>query len=355
MSLRERYRRQIHDAALQYSTTTVDSLEFAVRYLFGAGRTVSPQVREAVEEGAYYSRLAVDRLWYFYLALLMVGLSAVDTLIQKGITGFLFGGDGEPLGFSGLSGGLEWGGQWLEEWLLSVDRYTPAAWLMVTQLALLTGAVYWTFRTREFRQVAEIRSARITWKRYDVPSLCALLIGLCALARMVAPDQRKDVLRRIDIAVAMLTRALLKIPSDGQIFPRRSARRKAVREHVKLVAAALQKATLRLDERPHSAPREVAALAFLICNRYVGQRWGALLDARQLAGLSPVHDREAIRLAVAVTLSVGAAVGTVALGVPATAATWIMGGVAVLVFTGLLGRGPKGLELLDSLRGIQRP
>jgi hypothetical protein len=338
----------IHHRALQYSTTTVDSFEFAVEHLFGATRTVSPRVREAVREGAYYSRLAIDDFWTIFLFLTLMAMVLFDFL-SKVISEFVAIPSGIPDPLEAFKVTYHF---YVRSWQ---NPFSPSSWVLVPMVTFLVLLFYSGWTRRHFKRLVANRYARTAWEMYDVPSLCAVLIGLCALARMVSPDQRKDALRRIDIAVTTLTRALLKIPSDGQIFPRGSARRGAVRDHVKLVAAALQKATLGLDERPGGAPREVASLAFLICNRYVDQRWGALLDERQLAGLVPIHDREPIRLAVAVTLSVGAAVGVVALGVPSTVAPWVMSGVAVLVFTGLLGRGPKGLELLDSLRGIQRP
>jgi hypothetical protein len=123
-----------------------------------------------------------------------------------------------------------------------------------------------------------------------------------------------------------------------------------------MVAAAVRAATLKLDSEPTAALHELSSLACTILDRFTERRWGALLDEAHLAGLEPVRNRETLRLVAAATLTAGAAVGIGLLNPPASATPLLVGAVGLIFFSVTYGhRGPRAMELLDSLRGVQRP
>lgn len=188
-----------------------------------------------------------------------------------------------------------------------------------------------------------------------VPYLCALLIICCAGVKQRLPLREKAPLRYVEIAVSMLVRELLKAPKDKILFRRRSPRSKAIQHHVGLVAAALRKASVQVDVDPERAVTELGDMAMRICNGYVQRSWGNLLEESELAGLEPLRDREQLRLAVAGALTFATVLAGGFLGLPGMALTVLVGLVGTLSFRGLLGRTPRAMEMLDSLRGIQRP
>ncbi|MEU6381908.1 hypothetical protein [Streptomyces sp. NPDC046909] len=189
-----------------------------------------------------------------------------------------------------------------------------------------------------------------------VPYLCALLVISCARARSGVARRRGAFLQGVDLAVCALAQELVRLPADPHLFHRNSCRRKEVRRHVHLVAAALQQKNLRLDtEDADTALIDIAGMALRICDAYVERHWGSLLAETQLTGIEPIHEREAIRVAAAGLITVSVSYLAAAGGVSAAALPLVIGLAGVISFNVILGRTPRALELLDSIRGIQRP
>ncbi|MEU1670218.1 hypothetical protein ABZ547_42835 [Streptomyces sparsogenes] len=186
---------------------------------------------------------------------------------------------------------------------------------------------------------------------------CGVVLLICARVQTASSAAERQVfLRGVDVSVSWLVRALFEIPHDRSIVAFQSHRKKALRQHVELVSAALQKVTLKLDSDPDIAVREIASLVLRVCESHAQRRVGALLDESYLTGLEPVQSREWIRLSVTVTATVLIVLGVSFLDPPAAVQPLIIGMVGLMAFTAAYGpRAPQALTLLDSLRGVQRP
>lgn len=162
-------------------------------------------------------------------------------------------------------------------------------------------------------------------------------------------------LQGVDYAVCALAGELMHLPRYRTGLPRRSPRRKTVHRHTRLVAAALHAKLARLDADPQDTLRELGDMSLRICDAYLGHRWGRLLEDHELAGLEPARSYEALRLAAAGGITVGVSYVAALIGVPAAVLPLVCGLTGLLSFNLALGRTSRSLELLDSLRGIQRP
>ncbi|WP_405942547.1 hypothetical protein [Streptomyces sp. NBC_00207] len=89
-----------------------------------------------------------------------------------------------------------------------------------------------------------------------------------------------------------------------------SPRRRALRRHAALVAAALRRAEANIDREGHvEALPNVARLLLIVADNHAAGRFGALLPESELADLEPVRSWDWLRLlAVAVGFAVAAVV-----------------------------------------------
>ncbi|MFE0402846.1 hypothetical protein ACFW19_13255 [Streptomyces nigra] len=205
-----------------------------------------------------------------------------------------------------------------------------------------------------------LRWSRVSGRRgrvnSSIPALCAILLAETARALHASIPERKIVYCRVDKAAMRLARALLG--RGGGYVPFRGGlrRRKEVKHHAALVAAAIERSVVGIYATPDTALRELAAMSHTIATRCADCRPGALLDDSQLAGLAPVRTHEVLRLLTASTLTVAAAVGIGLLNLPGSVTPLLIGGIGLTFFSLVYGHNnPRSLELLDSVRGIQRP
>lgn len=199
------------------------------------------------------------------------------------------------------------------------------------------------------------RSAESRNFRRGVSFSCALLIIFSARVHRNTPNYPGSFARAIDVAARMLIRDLRRLPNEASQFERWSPRRQSVRRHVNLVAAAIQKQLQHMDIDPSVATAKLADFAMRICDAHLDRKWGQLLEDAELAGLEPLRDREPLRLAAAgLTTLLLSAVAALA-GIPASVLPILFGLIGVLTFRLIMGGSPRSLELLDAVRGIQRP
>ncbi|MEH0402862.1 hypothetical protein ACFY7V_03485 [[Kitasatospora] papulosa] len=192
-------------------------------------------------------------------------------------------------------------------------------------------------------------------RRTLIPFYCSALLTYTSMVHMAPFTKRRKLLALIDRINSLLTKQLFLIPGDIGLS-RGSLRRRALSEHVALVAAALQREMDGIDANPSRNAANLGELAAHICERYSHGRWGALLDPPLLTGLTPVANRELQRVVVLVAVIVAAGCICGFLDVPGTAATILTGGIGVLVARITFGPNfANSLNLLDSMRGIQRP
>lgn len=128
-------------------------------------------------------------------------------------------------------------------------------------------------------------------------------------------------------------------------------RRQALKKHAALVIGALRRAETGIDSRPREALTAVASLLFQIMEQHAEGAYGSLLDEQQLEGVTPVTDRESLRVAALATAFAAAGVGTALLDAPEALQTYLLsgiGGCLVAVFYG--GRTGEGFSVLDRIR-----
>ncbi|WP_448319262.1 hypothetical protein [Streptomyces sp. CO7] len=328
---------------------TVEKARQAARDLLGNTRDLSPRARVEIRRGIHHQLLAA-RLWEFCLYTFWA-LSVICTLLADKMERYDM-----PLSWPNLSD-PPW--QWVLQALFPKLYEEPsmlkalASILSVIACGAGIGAI---IQRKSTLGILSTKNAASHGKSRTIALQCGIVLAQCALAKNGTTTSKPTLLKRVDYSISLLIRELMTAPNDRIRFSGRSHRKKALKHHVRLVAAALQKATLDLDKNPDAALQEAAALAHQICERVSHNRMGALLDDPQMAGLEPVRNREWIRLSFAALLTVGVALGSALLGLPATAQPVVIGMVGLLAFTTVYGhQSPRGLELLDSLRGVQRP
>ncbi|MFD7292323.1 hypothetical protein ACFV9W_03460 [Streptomyces sp. NPDC059897] len=132
----------------------------------------------------------------------------------------------------------------------------------------------------------------------------------------------------------------------------RGPRRRALKRHAQLVAAALRRAEELIDVDRQAGATELARLYVKIAERYTQARLGALLDEEELEDLQPVRDWEPVRLAAAAVLIAAAALAVTLAGLPDAAVVYVIGACAVLVLVILYGRRVhSAVRILELLRG----
>ncbi|MBR8642751.1 hypothetical protein KEF29_34170 [Streptomyces tuirus] len=144
----------------------------------------------------------------------------------------------------------------------------------------------------------------------------------------------------------------------GAMPGRNRNRRRTLQVHARQVVSVLRMATHRIDQSPEDGLRELGLLLLQIAERQAEGRVGALLDEEQLAGIEPVTVRDWERLKLVVLLGICAmsAVGAHALDVPGALLPYAVGGAGLATALLVYGsRARDGLDIIDSLRGIQRP
>ncbi|MFE6632411.1 hypothetical protein ACFVNB_34900 [Streptomyces rochei] len=341
--IRERIRRKRHAEAIALARDTGNTFVAAVDLIFGSTRTVSVRAYKAVRSGAYNAGELQGVYWYpLVIAAGITVASCVDLVLRA-----------EGL-YSPVWDWVKPAWDHVYEMFSQTLQVMGSPWFygfsvfVIVALLLDFFSDRWmkTLTSRKFRPLLGVNR---------VPFCCAMVVIYCAVAQGAPYRVRKGVLRKVDLATSLLIRSLLRASADRTLLPFGSARRKEVGKHCALVAGALRDATLELDRHPVDAPKKIADLALKICHRYVDHRWGALLDASQLNGVEPIRNREPLRLGIAVAVTISVAVAAALIGVPAGVQSLVIGGVALMVFSSLLGGGDRSLALLDSLRGIQRP
>ncbi|WP_369196805.1 hypothetical protein [Streptomyces djakartensis] len=120
--------------------------------------------------------------------------------------------------------------------------------------------------------------------------------------------------------------------------------------------SALRISESKLDKDPKLACGELAGLLMEIGNRYAEGKLGELLPPAATANLSPVRNWEATKIVATATVLCGVTVAAILSGVPDTALTYIIGASGVVIATLIYGpRARSAFDILDSVRGIQRP
>lgn len=233
--------------------------------------------------------------------------------------------------------------------------YEPSIAILGIGYTLLFVAAYFHQRFVRGRQL--LNGSLLTRRRsHALPFLSALLVDRCYEAQRSSLPKRATAFRQLGRSSMALEAAIQRLARDAGMFGRRNARTTAAKKHAALVCAALRKASSRIDADPDQGLQQMAELAMKITERYADRRWGALLDDADLANLEPVRSREFLRLVAAAVLTAAAALGISLLNPPAAVLPVLIGAIGLVSMSAIYGPRAHGpLDLLDAVRGVQRP
>ncbi|MEU2505990.1 hypothetical protein ABZ621_14900 [Streptomyces sp. NPDC007863] len=192
--------------------------------------------------------------------------------------------------------------------------------------------------------------------RYLLVSRIQEAIVACSDAYVAGGERKVHALLHVGETVQKVAHEVTVGRRAWGAVPTRSHRQRALKEHAGLVVAALHKAEARIDRDPDDALKNLARMMLTIAERYTAGKVGALLDEEELAGLVAVADRESWRIAGTALVVAGVGAGIALLDLPSTAETYLIGGAGAAIVALLYGRrAHRGLDVLDAVRGIQRP
>ncbi len=192
--------------------------------------------------------------------------------------------------------------------------------------------------------------------RHPLPSSVIFAIHALGELWMAHPTRRQRAIREASVRLHEVTRNLARLSSTCESARFWSHRRRLLREHHGTVISALRISESKLDKDPKLACGELAGLLMEIGNRYAEGKLGELLPPAATANLSPVRNWEATKIVATATVLCGVTVAAILSGVPDTALTYIIGASGVVIATLIYGpRARSAFDILDSVRGIQRP
>ncbi|MER6138491.1 hypothetical protein ABT174_00315 [Streptomyces sparsogenes] len=238
-----------------------------------------------------------------------------------------------------------------------LESVTATAALLSTLTVLIAIIAPLYLIVLVFREsVPPVSKFMILHRRYNLAAKAADVVAACAAAHGAAGERRRRKLNTVADSVTAFSRTVAKGYRLRGGVSRLSHRRQPLKHHARLTIAALRAAESRLDTETDQALQDLATLAVKVADQYVAGRLGALLDENELTGLEPVSEHELLRMGLAVVLIAAAAVGVAVLNLPAAAQTPLLGVSGVIILAVVFKRNYRaGLDILDSVRAIQRP
>ncbi|MGW6314294.1 hypothetical protein [Streptomyces sp. NPDC055099] len=175
------------------------------------------------------------------------------------------------------------------------------------------------------------REAYVRTRRCIVVMHCAEAIKACARAHRAGGSRRTEELRTVSASLRIVEECVQRAYLLRGTVARKSPRRGELRRHAGQVVAKLRAAESQLDTgAPGDALEELAGHMATIAEQYAAGHVGALLPAASLAGLSPVRDRELLRVGVTVVVIAGVAVSVSLLHLPELAAATVVSAAGIL-------------------------
>ncbi|MFD5311628.1 hypothetical protein [Streptomyces ardesiacus] len=171
-----------------------------------------------------------------------------------------------------------------------------------------------------------------------------------------SPKQQSQ-LRHLTELLDRIYVSILRISDVHEAVHRRSRRRGKLRDHHLKVIAALQEHEAAIDIDARTALPDLAETLTNIANAYSEGKIGQLLPGSEIDHLSPAEVAKGQRFKVVVLAVVlgGCGISVAFLDLPDTATTSLIGAIGITFVSLVYGRRAReGLDLLDSLRGIQR-
>ncbi|MEV4041489.1 hypothetical protein [Streptomyces sp. NPDC049744] len=211
---------------------------------------------------------------------------------------------------------------------------------------------------------------RAQWRRmmgpagnpYALAAETALAVhrAMRAYRRPPGSLSQQEALRLLAVSLRAVYRNILNISDKTVTVHRDSKRRKLLRDHHLKVVGALEVKESAIDVDARTALPDLAETLTRILNNYSEGKIGQLLPSSEIDHVTPFEpikrERERFKM-VAVALLLGSCGVLVAfLNLPDTATTSLIGAIGITIVAIVYGRKARqGLDLLDSIRGIQRP
>ncbi|MCT4356292.1 hypothetical protein M5362_24495 [Streptomyces sp. Je 1-79] len=316
----------------------------------GLSERVPPRIRVALRRwyGADFTGVTAKAL------MLVIGLTWPLVVARTSVNGYLHRQEIPTQGFKKV---------WTD--LLEMDPVSFGLTALAMALQVIVFALLFTL----ILVLPSVALWRVMWgssrllyapaehvRRYVLVARVRAAVLACADAYGASGEKKLYALHRVGVEVGTVAHEVTVARRAWGSVPNGSDRHRLLKEHAGLVVAALFAAESRIDHDPDQAVKDLARMLVRIADRYAAGRLGALLDEEQLAGLTPIADREPLRLAVTAVVVAGIGVGVALLDLPGVAETYLIGGAGAAVVAILYGRrAHRGLDVLDAVRGIQRP
>lgn len=172
-----------------------------------------------------------------------------------------------------------------------------------------------------------------------------------------SPKQQRQ-LRHLTESLHSVYAGILRTSDIHEAVYRRSRRRGRLRDHHLKVIAALQEKEMAIDVDVHAALPDLAEALTRIVNAYSEGRIGQLLPVSEIDHLAPaeIAKGEHIKMVVVAVLLGGCGILVSFLDLPDTATTSLIGAIGITIASMVYGRKARqAMDVLDSVRGIQRP
>ncbi|MFF7769338.1 hypothetical protein ACFZC7_22885 [Streptomyces massasporeus] len=138
---------------------------------------------------------------------------------------------------------------------------------------------------------------------------------------------------------------------QGSALPM-SSRSRRLRQHQRLVVAAIVEAESRLDRAPLDELPTIVEISMKILERHLLGLNGALLPDEELKNVEPAKDWEPFRMVTAALLMAGTAIAVGFFDLPDPAITALLGATGLVSVSLMFGRGARSaLDVVDIVRG----
>ncbi|MER6152013.1 hypothetical protein [Streptomyces hirsutus] len=180
--------------------------------------------------------------------------------------------------------------------------------------------------------------------------IAAVAISADRVRRMGARNHAPN-MNRLFRDLRVLKRQLAR-QHQSVYVPIFSARARRLRNHQRIVVAALNQIEQDLDRAPSDSLKAIVVCALEIAENYSRGLYGALLASDKLEGIEPGRDWEPLRLMLAAALIAATAIAVSFFDIPDPAITALLGATGLISITLLYGRGARSaLDVVDIVRG----
>ncbi|WP_318216607.1 hypothetical protein [Streptomyces sp. SCL15-6] len=250
----------------------------------------------------------------------------------------------------------------------TLSNSNPIAFTLVGSVSLIFLSLPFLFLV--IVSLIAAKMVRAQWRRmvgpvgnpYALAAETALAVhrAMQAYRRPPGSVAQQEALRVLAVSLRGVYRDILNI-SDKTVTVRRDSRRKnLLREHHLKVIGALEVKESAIDVNARIALPDLAETLTRIVNAYSAGKIGQLLPASEIDHVIPFEpvqrERERFKMVAVALLLGGCGVLVAFLDLPDTATTSLIGAIGIAIVAIVYGRKARqGLDLLDSVRGIQRP